>query len=112
MMKHLALFGAILVATCSYAGGFVDEPTCYSWNGGHKSAGSFTKCNPELQAWVKPAPPPVVAAPAAVPAPVVVPAVAPTPLMMPTCVNPVPPYSVPLKPKHKPRPRPKPTHKC
>lgn len=49
-----------------HAQGFQDEPTCYSWNGGDKSSGSFHKCNP---AWViakappKPTPAPVVATP-------------------------------------------------
>jgi hypothetical protein len=103
-MKYLALAG-LLVATCSYAGGgFQDEPTCYSWNGGHKSAGSFSKCNAELHAHVKPhvpAPPPVAYA-----APVQAP-----PIMMPVCQNP-PPASVPLKPKVKPKYKPKPTVKC
>lgn len=99
-MKHLALSLGLLVATCSYAGGFVDEPTCYSWSGGHKSAGSFSKCTSELHAWVKPAPPapPPVAYSAPVTAPVVV---HQSPIMMPQSH----PKPIPLKPKHKPKPK-------
>lgn len=97
-MKYLALMG-LLVATCSYAGGFVDEPTCYSWNGGHKSAGSFSKCTPELQAWVKPAAPPPVAYSAPVTAPAIV---HQSPIMMPQSH----PKPIHLKPKHKPKPKP------
>jgi hypothetical protein len=64
-VKYLALT-LLMVAGAVHAQGFVDEPTCYSWEGGHKSAGSFSKCP---QPWVvkkvaAPAPPaPVVAAP-------------------------------------------------
>jgi hypothetical protein len=103
-VKHLALLGGLLVAFGANAGGFTDEPTCYSWNGGHKSAGSFTKCNTELQAWVKPHVP--APAPVAQAAPVQAP-----PIMMPACIHP-PATPVPLKPKHKHKPKPKPTHKC
>jgi hypothetical protein len=97
-MKHLALLTGLLVAFGANAGGFTDEPTCYSWNGGHKSAGSFSKCQPELQAWVKPAPPapPPVAYSAPVTAPVVV---HQSPIMMPQS------HPIPLKPKHKPKPK-------
>jgi hypothetical protein len=99
-MKHLALLAGLLVATCSYANGFYDEPTCYSWNGGHKSSGSFSKCNAELHAWVKPhVPPPV---PVAQSAPVAAPTVHQSPIMMPQSH----PKPIPLKPKHKPKPKP------
>jgi hypothetical protein len=67
----LALVVAMLVLAAltmfapskAHAQGFQDEPTCYSWNGGYKSAGSFSKCP---QPWV------VAKAPAAPPPPVVV----------------------------------------
>jgi hypothetical protein len=101
-MKQLALVMGLLVATCSYAGGFVDEPTCYSWNGGHKSAGSFSKCQPELQAWVKPPAPPPVAVPAVVTAPPVVHA---SPIMMPQSHPPAKPIVKKKKPKQKPKPK-------
>jgi hypothetical protein len=57
------LFVALAFPVGVMAQGFTDPgPTCYSWNGGHKSAGSFTQCNPELQpAYVVMAPEPVVA---------------------------------------------------
>jgi len=103
-MKHSALFLGLLVAFGVNAQGFTDEPTCYSWNGGHKSAGSFSKCNAELHAHMKPHVPQP--APVAQAAPVQAP-----PIMMPVCQNP-PPASVPLKPKHKPKHRPKPTTRC
>ena len=49
------------------AQGFPDPgPTCYSWEGGHKSAGSFFQCNPELKPFKPVAQAPVVVAPAAV----------------------------------------------
>lgn len=68
----------------AHAQGFTDEPTCYSWNGGHKSAGSFSKCNH----WVATAPTaaPVVLAPLAAP-----PTVAPVMVPMQSC----PPLPVP-----------------
>jgi len=93
----------VLFGTQVHAAGFADEPTCYSWNGGHKSAGSFSKCTPELQAHVaRPVPAPA-------PTAVVVPPPAPVaPVVMQSC--PPPPAPKPyLAPK---KPRPKPTHKC
>jgi hypothetical protein len=61
------ILGLVLGLAVSAAGaqGFVDEPTCYSWSGGNKSAGSFSKCNQWKVAAAPPAPPPpaVVAAP-------------------------------------------------
>lgn len=65
-MKYLAILILGLASVGANAQGFVDEPTCYSWEGGHKSSGSFSKCS---QPWVvakapAPSPPaPVVAAP-------------------------------------------------
>jgi hypothetical protein len=97
-MKYLALAG-LLVAVGVHAQGFQDEPTCYSWSGGHKSAGSFTKCTPELLAAKKPPPPVAVAQQAAVPAQL-------PPIMMPACEN-ITPVPTP-KGKAKPRPRHKP----
>jgi hypothetical protein len=71
----------------AYAQGFADNGmgTCYSWNGGNHSSGSFVKCNAELQ--------PMEAAVA--PAPL---AAAPSPMMMP--MQSCPPVVVPQrKPK-------------
>lgn len=91
-MRYASVLVA-LAAVGANAGGFADGQTCYSWSGGHKSAGSFSKCIPELQAYVppaKPVAPPQVVAPMPVPA-----AVAPTPIMMPVCQNPEPPSPKP-----------------
>jgi hypothetical protein len=104
----IALLGVLLlIGLDAKSQGFVDEPTCYSWNGGHKSAGSYSKCNPPLL--------PVVVQPVAVATPVTTPTATPspvvqsTPIMMPVCVNPVPPD----KPKPKRRYyKPKPHSKC
>jgi hypothetical protein len=63
VVAMLILAALTMFAPKAHAQGFVDEPTCYSWNGGHKSAGSFSKCP---QPWV------VAKAPAAPPPPVVV----------------------------------------
>ncbi len=66
--------------------------TCYSWNGGNFSAGSFSKCQPVIVlAQAKPALPPPVQ-----PSPVMMPLSAPV-----TCAPP------PHKPviHHKPKPR-------
>ena len=61
MNKALAVIGlaaatwgviGLLGVAVARAQGFQDEPTCYSWNGGDKSSGSFGKCNP---VWVVPA---------------------------------------------------------
>ncbi len=82
------------------AQGFSDEPTCYSWEGGSKSAGSFTKCP---QPWVvAKAPPAPVAAPAVVAAPVLSSNVCPPQIIL---------QPEPNKPKAKKRPAPKPL-KC
>ena len=71
-----ALFFAIaLVSGAAQAQGFDDAPTCFAWSGGHKSSGSFSKCNPDLNAaYIKPpvvTPQPVVVTPVPAPAPVV-----------------------------------------
>lgn len=89
----LALALAFIAIAPAHAQGFQDEPTCYSWNGGHKSAGSFSKCNH----W------PVVVA--AAPPPAVVPA----PVMQASPVCPPQIILEPEKPKarhYKPRPKP------
>ncbi len=67
VVAMLVLAGLTMFAPKAHAQGFVDEPTCYSWEGGHKSAGSFSKCTrwEVAKAPVAPPPPPVV-----VPAPV------------------------------------------
>jgi hypothetical protein len=71
-MKYIAL-SLLLVAGAVNAQGFApltpSDPgdVCYSWEGGHKSAGSYSRCSPQV--YVKPAKPVAVAAP--VPQPVV-----------------------------------------
>ncbi len=72
------------------------DTTCYSWNGGNFSAGSFSKCRTDVI--VAAAPKPVAVT---VPAPV---ALAPSPVMMPISCAP-PPKPV-IKHKHKPKPKP------
>jgi len=65
-MKRAALLAALLVAAASAtAAGFAPlslqdaGETCYSWNGGNFSAGSFSKCQPVVViAQAAPAPPP------------------------------------------------------
>lgn len=90
-MKALLL--ALLCATAAQAQ-MVDEPTCYSWEGGHKSAGSFSKCGPVwVTAKAKPAPP------APVVTPIPTPQAAPVPLATPVACTP-PPKPI-LKKRHK-----------
>lgn len=93
-MKKLSFVLALLVPLGAMAQGFVDPgPTCYEWSGGHKSAGAFSRCNPELQPAAKkvaPLPPPVQ------PSPVMMPMSAPV-----TCAPPPKPVL------HKAKPRPK-----
>ena len=77
---HIVLGGAvgcavgvslILIATCANAAGYPplsmsdSGETCYTWEGGHKSAGSFSKCSPQVA--VAAAPKPVVASPIMMP---------------------------------------------
>ncbi len=69
------------------------DTTCYSWNGGNFSAGSFSKCRTDVV--MAAAPPP---APVAVPAQQVAPVV-----IQQSCAPPPAPV---LKPKGKPRPKP------
>jgi hypothetical protein len=65
VVAMLVLAGLTMFAPKAHAQGFQDEPTCYSWNGGHKSAGSFSKCPQPFVVAKAPAPPPapVVVAP-------------------------------------------------
>lgn len=89
---------AVILALMSFgasAQGFgAAEPTCYSWNGGYKSSGSFSKCNPDLRpAQPKPR---IVAQPIApLPAPVLQ-----SPILMPQSA-PAPKPVVKRKPKPK-----------
>jgi hypothetical protein len=79
---------ALLVPFGASAQGFAnnDMGTCYSWNGGNHSSGSFIKCNPELQPIKK----------AVVPAPL---AAAPTPAPMVVPMQSCPPIEVKPRPK-------------
>jgi hypothetical protein len=62
-MKH-SLIILLLMAGAAHAQGFNDEPPCFSWSGGHKSSGSYSKCGTGIPpAPVKVAAAPVVAAP-------------------------------------------------
>jgi hypothetical protein len=88
-----AALGAAWVST-AHAQGFVDEPVCYSWNGGHKSAGSFSKC----EHWVVVAPRPVPAV--APPTPVVAAPI--MPMVQQTCAPP----PRPVIRRHRPAPKP------
>jgi hypothetical protein len=53
-MKY-ALVLALCVGVSAHAGGFASlrlsdsGETCYSWNGGNFSAGSFSKCQPSVE---------------------------------------------------------------
>jgi hypothetical protein len=82
---------ALMLTAGAHAQGFADSTgTCYSWNGGNHSSGSFIKCNgPDL----KPAPQRVAAV---LPAP----QIAPSPIMAPQ-VSCVPPPKPVVKPKRK-----------
>jgi hypothetical protein len=97
-MNRLAFILAALAlpVVAQAQGGFIanDEPICYSWEGGARSAGSFSKCGPR---WTAPPPAPVVVAAA--------PMVAPLPPLPPQ-VSCAPPPKPLIKPKRKPRPRP------
>ena len=68
-LLNLGFALAAAVGPALVAAQMVDEPTCYSWSGGHKSAGSFSKCPPPWIIAAKPAPLP--------------PPVQPSPVMMP-----------------------------
>jgi hypothetical protein len=95
--RNLTLIALALIAGTAQAQpftGFVgSDTTCYNWNGGNFSAGSFSKCRTD-----------VIVAAAPPPAPVVVPAPAPSPIMMPMQSCPPPP--VPVHRKYKPKPKP------
>jgi hypothetical protein len=74
-MKAAAVLLALAVPFMASAQGLIgnDEPTCYSWEGGHKSAGSFHKCGPRWVAAAKPQPTPAPFAAPPTAAPVMVP---------------------------------------
>jgi hypothetical protein len=99
-MKAAAVLLALAVPFMASAqqGGFIgnDEPTCYSWEGGHKSAGSFHKCGPRWVAAAKPQP---------VPAPFAAPPTA-NPVMVP--MQSCPPVATPQKKKPIIKRKPKP----
>lgn len=97
-MKKLSFLLMLGIAFAANAQGFTDEPTCYSWEGGHKSAGSFTKC-----------PGPWVVAKKPAPAPVAAPVVAAPILQSTVCPPQVVLQPEPTKRKAKPKPRPLPT---
>ena len=94
-MKKLGFVLALLVPFGALASGFAPltmgdtGETCYSWEGGHKSAGSYSKCSPAVV--VAKLPPPVVASP------VMMPMSAPV-----TCAPP----PKPVLRHHKPKPKP------
>ena len=96
MKKSLVVLLLMAVAG-AHAQGFQDEPTCYSWEGGRGSAGSFSKCGP---AWVTAAPakPAVVAAPIVQAAPIQSTVCPPQIILQPEPKKPV---------KRKPKPPPK-----
>jgi hypothetical protein len=102
-MKKLAIALALVgsVAGASAAGFAPLTPTdtgetCYTWEGGHKSAGSYSKCNPTVV---------IVAAPV-VPAPLAAP---PTPNAQMVPMQSCPPIA---KPHHKPIVKRKPKIQC
>lgn len=82
--------GCLLVKAV-HAQGMEDSPTCWSWNGGNHSSGSFIKCTPEMKAAAK-------AVAATIPAPL---AAQPQPQMVMVPLKPMPP----VVPKRKPKPR-------
>jgi hypothetical protein len=89
-------FCLALLAPLGAVAQMVDEPVCYSWEGGHKSAGSFSKCGPRWVIAERKAP--VVLAPLAAPP-------TPNPVMVP--MQSCPPVAVPHKRpivKRKPKP--------
>ncbi len=90
---------ALMLAMPAFAQGFAPlrlsdtGDTCYSWQGGNFSAGSFSKCQPVV----------VIAAAPVVPAPLAA-APTPAPVMMP--MQSCPPTAVPRKPIIKPKRKP------
>jgi hypothetical protein len=93
IILHFALLAMVALSGVAHAQGFAtSDTTCYSWNGGNFSAGSFSKCHTDN--W------PVAVAQAKLPPPV-----QPSPIMMPqsapvSCVPP-PRHIVKRKPKPK-----------
>lgn len=74
MKTKLGFLVALLVPLGALAGGFAPltmsdtGETCYAWEGGHKSAGSYSKCGPVVVIAAAPKlPPPVVASPIMMP---------------------------------------------
>lgn len=93
--NSLIALAILAAASAANAQSFASEVTCYNWQGGDKSAGSFSKCRPDV----------IAAAPAPKPVAVVAPAaVAPSPVMMPVSCPPATP--VPVQ-RSKPKPKPK-----
>ena len=93
-MKALLIL-ALLVPFGASAQGFgsLDAgDTCYSWEGGHKSAGSFSKCQPNIRVVVQAPPAPVAVAPQ----------IAPSPIMMPMTCAPEPKATRHIVRKRKP----------
>jgi hypothetical protein len=98
-MKHSLIIALALAAGTVHAAGFAplrladSGETCYSWEGGHKSAGSFSKCNPAVEVVVlQPMPPPPVVAAAPLPAPM---------MSCPPIAEPVPRKPIVRKPRPK-----------
>jgi len=95
-MKHFAIAFALAVPLAASAAGYPplslsdSGDTCYTWEGGRGSAGSFTKCSPQVS---------VASAPKALPPPVL-----PSPVMMPQSapISCAPPPKPVFKKKHKP----------
>ena len=85
----VALMAPLAASAQGGFGGFDAGDVCYSWEGGHKSAGSFSRCQPNIRITVQPAPLP--------------PPVAQSPIMMPMS-TPAPPPK-PIFKKRKPKPK-------
>ncbi len=96
--RNLIAVAILSAAACAHAQPFQSfagaDTTCYNWNGGNFSAGSFSKCRTDVI---------VAAAPKAVPVTPAPVALAPSPVMMPMSCPP-PPIVTPRK--HKPKPKP------
>ncbi len=96
-MIRNSLIALALLAGAAHAqtfASFSQTTTCYGWNGGNFSAGSFSQCRTDM-----------VAVPAPKPIPVTPVALAPSPIMAPMSC---PPIAEPAKPKvYKPKPKPK-----
>jgi hypothetical protein len=93
MTRFLILFAALALTGAAQAQGFNNaEVTCYNWQGGNFSAGSFSKCHTDVMvAQAKaPLPPPVVASPVMMPQ------------SAPISCAPPPTHIVKRKPKPKP----------